>query len=66
MQVSHNRTSHAYGEEEVEQLLFVLAEVQTLLEQYAPTWYSERLRSKIVTCLGMPLDMLSQDLPQDR
>jgi hypothetical protein len=36
----------------------VLAELSVLLEEYAPTWYSERLRHRIVAALRLPTEVL--------
>jgi hypothetical protein len=36
----------------------VLAELSVLLEEYAPTWYSERLRHRILTALRLPTEVL--------
>ena len=36
----------------------VLAELSVLLEEYAPTWYSDRLRHRILAALRLPTDVL--------
>ena len=36
----------------------VLAELSVLLEQYAPTWYSEKLRHRILAALRLPTEVL--------
>ena len=36
----------------------VLAELSVLLEEYAPTWYSEKLRHRILSALRLPTDVL--------
>jgi hypothetical protein len=36
----------------------VLAELSVLLEQYAPAWYSEKLRHRILAALRLPTDVL--------
>jgi hypothetical protein len=36
----------------------VLAELSVLLEEYAPTWYSEKLRRRILAALRLPTDVL--------
>ena len=36
----------------------VLAELSVLLEEYAPTWYSEKLRHRILAALRLPTDVL--------
>jgi hypothetical protein len=35
-----------------------LAELSVLLEKYAPTWYSEKLRHRILAALRLPTDVL--------
>ena len=35
-----------------------LAELSVLLEEYAPTWYSERQRHRILAALRLPTDVL--------
>jgi len=36
----------------------VLADLSVLLEEYSPTWYSERLRHRILAALRLPIDVL--------
>jgi hypothetical protein len=36
----------------------VLAELSVLLEEYAPTWYPERLRHRILAALRLPTEVL--------
>ena len=36
----------------------VLAELSALLEDYAPTWYSEKLRDRILIAMRLPTDVL--------
>jgi len=36
----------------------VLAELSVLLEEYAPVWYSEKLRHRILVALRLPIDVL--------
>ena len=36
----------------------VLSELTVLLEDYAPTWYSEELRGRILTAMRLPTDVL--------
>ena len=36
----------------------VLAELSVLLEEYAPTWYSERVRHRILAALRLPTEVL--------
>lgn len=36
----------------------VLAELSVLLEEYAPIWYSEKLRHRILAALRLPTDVL--------
>lgn len=36
----------------------VLAELSVLLEEYAPTWYSERVRHRILVALRLPTEVL--------
>jgi hypothetical protein len=36
----------------------VLAELSVLLEEYAPSWYSEKLRHRILAALRLPIDVL--------
>jgi hypothetical protein len=43
--------SRAKGEQASENASELLAEVYKLLEEYAPTWYAEELRSKLQAAL---------------
>ena len=36
----------------------VLAELSVLLEEYGPTWYSEKLRHRILAALRLPTEVL--------
>jgi hypothetical protein len=36
----------------------VLAQLCVLLEEYAPTWYEQRLRHRVLTALRLPTDVL--------
>lgn len=36
----------------------ILAELSVLLEEYAPAWYSEKLRHRILAALRLPTDVL--------
>jgi len=36
----------------------ILAELSVLLEEYSPTWYSERLRHRILAALRLPTEAL--------